>query len=330
MVAVLLFYRILFSTIDLNDKPIFVEIKTGENFSEVLIKLKKQGLVENITPLKIYARLTQKGTKIQAGEYLLEGVTNVSLIIDKFISGEVFLHPFTIIEGLTASELEQDLRASVVFADKDVDLNLHIKWDQLSANSFEFASKANIEGLFLPETYLFPRSTPIAVVLQDAHNSLLKALNEEWNNRADNLPLYSPYEGLILASIIEKETAVADERARIAGVFIKRLKLNMRLQTDPTVIYGLGSKFDGNLTRSDLRHDTPYNTYTRNGLPPSPIALPGRDSIRAAFNPSDEEYIYFVATGDEDGRHKFSKNIDEHNLAVKEYLDKIKFKPGDK
>ena len=148
MVAVLLFYRILFSTIDLNDKPIFVEIKSGENFSEVLTKLKKQGLIENITPLKIYARLTQKGTKIQAGEYLLEGVTNVSLIIDKFISGEVFLHPYTIIEGLTASELEQDLRASVVFADKDVDLNLHIKWDQLSADSFVYAAKANIEGLF--------------------------------------------------------------------------------------------------------------------------------------------------------------------------------------
>ena len=318
----------LFSTIDFNDKPIFVEIKSGENFSEVLIKLKKQGLVENILPLKIYARLTKKGTKIQAGEYLLEGVTNLSLIIDRFITGEVFLHPFTIIEGLTASELEQDLRASVIFADKDVDLNLNlnIDWDQLSADSFVFASKANIEGLFLPETYLFPRSTPIAMVLQDAHNSLLKALNEEWNNRADNLPLYSPYEGLILASIIEKETAVADERTRIASVFIKRLKLNMRLQTDPTVIYGLGSKFDGNLTRSNLRLDTPYNTYTRKGLPPSPIALPGRDSIRAAFNPSDEEYIYFVATGDEDGRHKFSKDIDEHNLAVKEYLDKIKFK----
>ena len=318
----------LFSTIDFNDKPIFFEIKSGENFSEVLIKLKKQGLVENILPLKIYARLTKKGTKIQAGEYLLEGVTNLSLIIDRFITGEVFLHPFTIIEGLTASELEQDLRASVIFADKDVDLNLNlnIDWDQLSADSFVFASKANIEGLFLPETYLFPRSTPIAMVLQDAHNSLLKALNEEWNNRADNLPLYSPYEGLILASIIEKETAVADERTRIASVFIKRLKLNMRLQTDPTVIYGLGSKFDGNLTRSNLRLDTPYNTYTRKGLPPSPIALPGRDSIRAAFNPSDEEYIYFVATGDEDGRHKFSKDIDEHNLAVKEYLDKIKFK----
>ncbi|MFQ3334468.1 MAG: UPF0755 protein [Woeseiaceae bacterium] len=320
----------LFSTIDFNDKPIFFEIKSGENFSEVLIKLKKQGLVENILPLKIYARLTKKGTKIQAGEYLLEGVTNLSLIIDRFITGEVFLHPFTIIEGLTASELEQDLRASVIFADKDVDLNLNlnIDWDQLSADSFVFASKANIEGLFLPETYLFPRSTPIAMVLQDAHNSLLKALNEEWNNRADNLPLYSPYEGLILASIIEKETAVADERTRIASVFIKRLKLNMRLQTDPTVIYGLGSKFDGNLTRSNLRLDTPYNTYTRKGLPPSPIALPGRDSIRAAFNPSDEEYIYFVATGDEDGRHKFSKDIDEHNLAVKEYLDKIKFKEG--
>ena len=319
-----LFYRVLFSVIDLTEKPIFFEIKSGETFSNVISNLDDLEFIDNNFLLKIYARLTNKGTRIRAGEYRFDGVTNLSLIIEKFISGEVFLHPLTIIEGSSEIDLRAELKASSLFIDTAEDIN--INWDKISDGSFPPSSKANIEGLFLPETYLFARSTSIKTILQGAHNALLVVLSEEWNDRAENLPLNSPYEGLILASIIEKETAVADERSRIASVFIQRLKLNMRLQTDPTVIYGLGSEFNGNLTRRDLRSDNPYNTYTRHGLPPSPIALPGRDSIHAAFNPSNEDYIFFVASGDADGRHIFSKNIDDHNLAVKEYVNKIKAK----
>lgn len=314
------FYKALFSTINLNDKPILFEIKYGENFSQISSRLEKQGVIDEVILLKIYARLSAKGTKIQAGEYMLEGTTNLYSIINKFVSGEIHLHSFTIIEGWTANELIENLSASDLISNNDK--NIESEWDIFVNDATFLEAEENIEGLFLPETYLFPKATLIKSVLNNAHNALIEVLEEEWANRANNLPIKTPYEGLILASIIEKETAVPDERPRIASVFIQRLKLKMRLQTDPTVIYGLGKKFNGNLTKSDLRTDAPYNTYTRNGLPPSPIALAGRDSIHAAFNPADEKNIYFVATGDKDGRHKFSTNKDDHDLAVKAYLAK--------
>jgi len=315
-----LFYKALFSTINLNEKPILFEIKYGENFSQISSRLEKQGVIDEVILLKIYARLSAKGTKIQAGEYMLEGTTNLYSIINKFVSGEIHLYSFTIIEGWTANELIENLSASDFISNNDK--NIESEWDIFVNDATFLEAEENIEGLFLPETYLFPKATLIKSVLNNAQNALIEVLEEEWTNRADNLPIKTPYEGLILASIIEKETAVSDERPRIASVFIQRLKLKMRLQTDPTVIYGLGKKFNGNLTKSDLRTDAPYNTYTRNGLPPSPIALAGRDSIHAAFNPADEKNIYFVATGDKDGRHKFSTNKDDHDLAVKAYLAK--------
>lgn len=312
--SVWIFYKTLFSTINLNDKPIFFEIEYGENFSQTSEKLKMQGIIDGDILLKIYARISAKGTKIQAGEYMLDGTTNLFSIINKFVLGDIHLHPFTIIEGWTANQMIENLTASNLFSGKNE--------SPFAINSGFLEANENIEGLFLPETYLFPKATSINSVLYSAHDALIEVLQEEWLNRANNLPIKTPYEGLILASIIEKETAVPDERSRIASVFIQRLKLKMRLQTDPTVIYGLGDKYDGDITRSDLRSDTPYNTYTRNGLPPTPIALAGRDSIHAAFNPADEKNIYFVATGDKDGRHKFSTNKNDHDLAVKDYLDK--------
>ena len=156
--------------------------------------------------------------------------------------------------------------------------------------------------------------------MRQAYDLLQAALAEEWDERAVGLPIATPYEALVLASIIEKETALADERPRIAGVFVRRLQRRMRLQTDPTVIYGVGTEFDGNLTRTHLRTDTPYNTYTRRGLPPTPIALPGRAAIHAALHPADGNEVFFVATGLGDGSHKFSETKEQHDAAVREYL----------
>ena len=173
------------------------------------------------------------------------------------------------------------------------------------------------EGRFLPETYQFPRGSTDLEFLRRAYLGMEQALAEAWERRAKDLPLDSPYEALILASIVEKETGLASERARIAGVFVRRLKRGMRLQTDPTVIYGLGEGFDGNLRRKDLRTDTAYNTYTRQGLPPTPICLPGLDAIEAVLHPDEGNSLYFVARGD--GSHEFSDTLKAHNRAVRKY-----------
>jgi UPF0755 protein len=191
-------------------------------------------------------------------------------------------------------------------------------WPQL-LESFA-ASATHPEGMFLPETYRFPKNTKDTKILVQAFELLTETLESEWSERDEGLPLDSPYEALILASIIEKETAREDERALIGGVFVRRLEKGMRLQTDPTVIYGIGESFDGNLTRRDLQTDTPYNTYTRAGLPPTPIALPGRAAINAALHPAAGGELYFVATGLGDGSHKFSETKAQHDAAVREYL----------
>jgi UPF0755 protein len=182
------------------------------------------------------------------------------------------------------------------------------------------------EGLFLPETYRFPRNTTDRKLLGQAYALMQEVLDEEWQDRARDAPVKTPYEALILASIVEKETARADERPRIAGVFARRLATGMRLQTDPTVIYGIGPGFDGNLTRNHLQTDTPYNTYRRAGLPPTPIAMPGRAAIHAALHPAEGDELYFVATGLGDGSHAFSATKAEHDAAVAEYLRRLRKK----
>ena len=178
------------------------------------------------------------------------------------------------------------------------------------------------EGQFYPDTYNFPRGTNDLDVLRQAHDAMEEVLEATWTQR-QTTALRNSYEALILASIIEKETALGDERQRISGVFSRRLRRGMRLQTDPTVIYGLGDGYDGNLRRSDLDTDTPYNTYTRTGLPPTPIALPGAAALRAAVEPDDSEALYFVATGEPDGSHYFSATLEEHNEAVARYLQRL-------
>lgn len=292
------------------------EIRPGSSLATVSGELAGRGLLDDPTLFRWYGRLSGKAAEIHAGEYRLERGATPRSLLDKFVRGDVRLYSFTIVEGWTFRELLQAMsahpaiRPSIAYED----------WPALL--EWLGAERDHPEGLFLPETYHFPKHTTDRELLRQAYGHMQAALEQEWQGRAPGLPLSSPYQALILASIVEKETARADERARIAGVFVRRLGKGMRLQTDPTVIYGIGEEFDGNLTRRDLRTDTEYNTYTRGGLPPTPIALPGRAAIHAALNPDDGNALYFVATGLGDGSHKFSATKAEHDAAVREYLSR--------
>lgn len=291
-----------------------LEIRPGMSFRQVSNELGERGIISQPTFFRVYARLSGKAGSIHAGEYRIESGSTPRQLFDRFVAGDVILYSFTIVEGWTFRELMAALAADPVV----VQSLAYEDWPSLL--EMLGAEQDHPEGLFLPETYRFPKGTTDADLLTQAHTLLRDVLAEEWAGRGTNLPLKAPYEALILASIVEKETALASERPRIAGVFVRRLLAGMRLQTDPTVIYGIGEAFDGNLTRQHLRTDTPYNTYTRGGLPPTPIALAGRAAINAALNPADGTELFFVATGLGDGSHKFSETKAQHDKAVQEYL----------
>lgn len=295
------------------DSVVF-EIPAGSAFATVSRDLAERGYVEHPDWYRWYARLTDKAGAVHAGEYLIEAGTTPAQLLQMFIDGDVQLYSFTIVEGWTFREL-----IAALIADDTVEVS--IVYEDWPAVLESFSADADHpEGLFLPETYRFPKGTTGVDILRQAYELMQQTLAEEWQDRDTDLPLRSAYEALILASIVEKETALAAERPRIAGVFTRRLVQGMRLQTDPTVIYGIGVDFNGNLTRLDLRSDTPYNTYTRGGLPPTPIALPGRAAINAALHPAAGSELYFVATGLGDGSHKFSTTKAEHDIAVQEFL----------
>ncbi|MBJ89511.1 MAG: aminodeoxychorismate lyase [Woeseia sp.] len=294
------------------------EINSGMSFSEVSSQLTALGLVTHPVFFQLYGRFAGHAGSLQAGEYVIEeGVTPAGLL-NKFVTGDVRLYSFTAVEGWTFSEFLQRLGDHQAINKRAEVLDVTHLMTSLGV------AENHPEGLFLPETYHFPKGTHDTEILKQSYSLMSNILKKEWDERALDLPITTPYEALILASIIEKETALADERPMIGGVFVRRLKAGMRLQTDPTVIYGLGQDFDGNLTRQHLRNDTPYNTYTRHGLPPTPIALPGRAAIRAALQPADGSALYFVATGKGDGSHKFSDTKEEHDQAVGEYLKRIR------
>lgn len=306
------------SPLKLPQEGVTFEIASGTPFVAVSRSLEQEGIISNGELLRLYARWSGQASRIHAGEYrIMPGTTPLDLL-EQFTSGDVKLYSFTIVEGWNHRELLRALQAhpeiEATMSEEDWaplldSLGVDVDWP---------------EGLFLPETYRFPRGATDRSLLTEAYRLMTHTLAEEWQQRSPESPVSSEYEALILASIVEKETARADERERIAGVFARRLEKNMRLQTDPTVIYGIGPGFDGNLTRQNLQTDTPYNTYTRNGLPPTPIAMPGRAAIRAALNPADGDELYFVATGLGDGSHKFSKTIEEHQAAVQEYLQRLR------
>lgn len=306
--------RFLDSPLKIDGDSLVYEIRSGMAFATVSNELAMLGVVDKPDWLRWYARISGQAQEVRAGEYNIEAGTTGRQLLDKFVTGEVRLYAFTIVEGWTFRELMDALaqnevvRSTMTYED----------WPSLLQSLG--ASASHPEGLFLPETYHFPKGATDKEVLRQAFELMNNTLQAEWAGRAANLPLDSPYAALVLASIIEKETAKQDERPQISGVFVRRLHKNMRLQTDPTVIYGVGDNFDGNLTRAHLRTDTPYNTYTRDGLPPTPIALPGGAAINAALNPRDGSALYFVATGLGDGSHEFSDTKDEHDAAVSRYL----------
>lgn len=289
-----------------------LEIPPGASLAKVAGELKAAGLFDRPRLLSTYGRLTDQSRRIQAGEYALEPGISARELLDLLVSGSVLLHSVTLVEGWTFAEALAAIREHPAVVATDAEP------EQIMAR----LGKPGLhpEGQLLPETYRFPRGTLDVEICRQAHVALEETLNAIWDRRVDPIPLSSAYEALILASIIEKETGLDSERREIAGVFARRLVKKMRLQTDPTVIYGLGSAFDGDLRRRDLRTDTPYNTYTRGGLPPTPIALAGEASLRAAVDPAPGEVLYFVASGLGDGSHTFSETLEEHNEAVQTYL----------
>lgn len=313
-------HRFLSTPLTVPDSGAVFVIEPGSSLSAVARKLVEEGMLPVDFALRFYGRWTDQAGNIQAGEYLIEPGTTPRELLEQFTRGAVKLYSFTIVEGWNHRELLAALQGSdavqATMSDED--------WPGLLAELG--ATVTHPEGLFLPETYRFPRNTTDRKVLSQAYELMQRVLDMEWALHGDEAPVDSPYEALILASIVEKETARADERPRIAGVFARRLEKGMRLQTDPTVIYGIGAAFNGNLTRRDLQTDTPYNTYTRRGLPPTPIAMPGRAAINAALNPASGKELYFVATGLGDGSHKFSETKAEHDAAVAEYLARLRKK----
>jgi UPF0755 protein len=310
--------RFLDSPVAVPEHGLTYEISPGTPFAAISNDLGERGVISHPRIFRWYARLTGDANKVHAGEYTIEAAVTPPELMRKFVTGDVRLYSFTIVEGWTFRDLLSGLHRHEAIRKTLGDDD----WQELLRSLGSEATHP--EGLFLPETYRFARGTSDSEVLRRAYEMMASALDDEWGRRADDLPLADPYEALILASIVERETARENERARIAGVFVRRLQKGMRLQTDPTVIYGIGPDFDGNLTRRDLQTSTPYNTYTRAGLPPTPIALPGRAAIHAALNPAPGPELYFVATGLPDGSHRFSASKAEHDAAVADYLARLR------
>lgn len=315
LLAVYHHYRTFLDTaFVLSGEEIVLTVKPGMGIGDIIRALRQQpGLLQPLSAayLEAYARWHGLAAKLKTGEYALASNTTPRNLLERIVTGRVIQYTLSVVEGWTFQQLRQALAA-------------HPKIVQ----TLQAASDAEVmarlgrtgqhpEGRFFPDTYHFPAGTTDEAFLRRALTEMDRRLTEAWNRRAANLPLRDPYQALILASIVEKETGLPAERAAVAGVFVRRLQKGMLLQTDPTVIYGLGAAFDGNLRRRDLVTDTPYNTYTRKGLPPTPIALPGADALAAAVNPASGEALYFVATGD--GGHAFSATLSEHNQAVRRY-----------
>lgn len=293
------------------DQPFLVDIPYGMSLRALAEELTSLGVLDHPYYFLTLAFLSGQSRHVKAGEYEIRPDMTPGDLLDKLVRNKAYQHSITIIEGWTFAQLLMALDRD----DKLVRTLEGVTPDQLMAALGRAGQHP--EGRFFPDTYLFTKGTRDQDILKRAAQAMDRILAEEWRNRAPGLALESPDQALILASIIEKETALSAERAAIAGVFTRRLQLGMRLQTDPSVIYGLGTHFDGDLRRSDLLRDTPYNTYLRKGLPPTPIALPGRASIHAALNPEAGDSLYFVAKGD--GSHWFSATLEEHNQAVRHY-----------
>lgn len=309
-------YSVLTTPLPAPADGVLFDVSAGASLSKVANDLHARGVLAHPRLLTWYGRVRGDATRVQAGEYRITARLTPATLLEALIAGDVYLHQFTIVEGWRFADLLAALRAEPAVA------ATALTPTEIMAALGE--PDVFPEGQFLPDTYTFAKGTEDLALLRLAHAALVRTLEDAWASRADDIALATPYEALILASIVEKETALPAERRLISGVFQERLRRGMRLQTDPTVIYGLGDAFDGNLRRRDLDKDTPYNTYTRRGLPPTPIALAGPASIEAAANPEFTGALYFVATGEPDGSHRFSATLAEHNRAVADYLRKLR------
>jgi peptidoglycan lytic transglycosylase G len=291
--------------------PVEFEVPAGSGLRATARLLEKAGLEVRPLHFELLARATGRSGAIKAGNYEITAPTTPAELLDKLTRGAVLQADIRIIEGWTFQQLRTVLDESPAFRHDSEGLGAAELLARLGAK------EGHPEGLFFPDTYLFARGSSDIAVLRRAYRAMQRHLAAEWSQRAADVPYKTPYEALIMASIVEKETGRPEERDQIAGVLVNRLRIGMALQADPTVIYGLGSDFDGNLKRAHLTTDGPYNTYTRPGLPPTPIALPGRASLRAALRPAQTKALYYVSRGD--GSSHFSRNLEEHNRAVSKY-----------
>ncbi|KRB78321.1 endolytic transglycosylase MltG [Noviherbaspirillum sp. Root189] len=293
------------------DRPIEFSVKAGSSVRSTSQQIAEAGVPVNPWVFELLARLTGKASRLKAGSYEAKPGTTPLTLIDQLVRGEFAQEGLAIIEGWSFKQMRQAIAAHPA-----------IRHDTAGMSDRELLEKIGVqythpEGLFFPDTYRFAKGASDLIIYKQAHALLQKRLNEAWARRSPSVPYKSPYEALIMASIIEKETGQKSERNLIAAVFVNRLRKGMLLQTDPTVIYGMGEKFQGNIRKRDLETDTPYNTYMRVGLPPTPIALPGAESLEAALNPANSDALYFVARGN--GTSEFNKNLADHNRAVNKY-----------
>ena len=291
--------------------PYALEVRPGASLASVARKLAADGVIPHPAALTLLARAKGVDRTIKAGQYEFEPPLDLAGLLARLTQGDVMQTSITFVEGTTAAELLRRVAAEPSLAST---LAGRPEEEIRAALAVDAPS---LEGQFFPDTYFYAAGSGDRALLARARRQLAERLDAAWARRAPGLPLASPYEALILASIVEKETGRPADRPLIASVFVNRLKRGMRLQTDPTVIYGMGERFDGNLRKRDLETDTPYNTYTRDGLPPTPIALPSQASIDAVVDPPASPYLYFVARGD--GTSEFSANLADHNRAVAKY-----------
>jgi UPF0755 protein len=299
--------------------PLRFKVPSGASFAHVANDLAAQGVVASPRVWTLYARFKGLAPAVKAGEYEIQPGTTPRELLTKMVNGQVLLHSFTIVDGWRVQDLLEALRHN-----PDIATTLPQQAD-FPTQAAQLMAKlgspsADAEGQFLPETYRFIGGTTDIEVLRQAHQALVHELDAAWTNRDPDVPLRSSNELLIMASIVEKESGLPQELPKIAGLYLHRLSIGMRLQADPTVIYGLGQRYDGNIHTVDLQTDGPYNTYTRVGLPPTPIALAGAAVIRATARPEKTDAIYFVASTKGDGSHVFSATLEQHNAAVAAYV----------
>ena len=287
-----------------------VQIRSGETLGGLSQKLSVVDVIRWPKIWTLYARYIDK-TSIKVGEYAVGKSISPYKLLMLFNSGDVIQHDLTFVEGSAFTDI-----LSVIRSEPKIEQHLRLEYALVQLREYGF-SEPHLEGWFFPDTYAYSSADTDISLLLRSYKKMRLVLDSEWQRRAEDLPYASPYEALIMASIVEKETGAPHERTEIAGVFVRRLQKGMRLQTDPTVIYGMGDHYKGNITRKDLKTATPYNTYVIKGLPPTPIAMPGQAAIHAALHPAAGSSLYFVAKGD--GSHKFSSTLQQHVAAVKKY-----------